>query len=181
MPTIKSLVEEVMTRALIAYVSRRLRREVRKCSTIEDYVDLSYNFHSRLKLPRARDIFSIKPSQIKEEITELFNILVKLRPKSLLEIGTAEGDTLFLFCQVVSPHAKIISIDLPGGPFGGGYLSWKIPPYKSSTKEKQKLYLVRADSHDNKTLEVVKKILSGEMLDFLFIDGDHTYERVKRF
>jgi len=42
------------------------------------------------------------------------------------------------------------------------------------------LYLIRGDSHDSRTLERVKKILGGEELDFLFIDGDHTYEGVRR-
>jgi predicted O-methyltransferase YrrM len=31
-----------------------------------------------------------------------------------------------------------------------------------------------------KTLEEVKRILGGEKADFLFIDGDYTYEGVKR-
>ena len=42
------------------------------------------------------------------------------------------------------------------------------------------MYLIRGDSHDSRTLERVKKILGGEELDFLFIDGDHTYEGVRR-
>jgi len=30
-----------------------------------------------------------------------------------------KGDVLFLFTKFASEDAKIISIDLPGGPFGG--------------------------------------------------------------
>jgi len=82
--------------------------------------------------------------------------------------------------MVSDPSAKIISIDLPGGPFGGGYPCWKIPLYKSFAKDRQKIYLIRKDSHDLKTLEKVKEILKGEMLDFLFIDRDHSYEGVKK-
>ena len=45
----------------------------------------------------------------------------KRKPRFLLEIGTARGGTLFLFTRVSSSDALIISVDLPGGLFGGGY------------------------------------------------------------
>ncbi|MEM4488736.1 MAG: class I SAM-dependent methyltransferase [Desulfurococcaceae archaeon] len=51
---------------------------------------------------------------------------------------------------------------------------------ESFAKERQRIHLIRADSHDPKTLEFVKRILGNGKLDFLFIDGDHTYEGVKR-
>ena len=38
---------------------------------------------------------------------------------------------------------------------------------------------IRADSHNPDTLERVKSIFEEE-IDFLFIDGDHTYEGVKQ-
>jgi len=175
---VKALLESVVGRALLSYIIRKLREEVNKCSNVRDYVDLSYSFHLRLELPFK--LFSIQPVQIKEEIIQLLNILAKVNPRTLLEIGTAEGGTLFLFCQVASPDATIISVDLPGRLFGGGYPEWRIPLYKSFAKERQKIHLIKADSHDPKTLEIVKRILSGGKLDFLFIDGDHTYEGVKR-
>ena len=42
----------------------------------------------------------------------------------------------------------------------------------------QKIHLIRADSHKVKTLEQVKAILGGKGLDFLFIDGEHSYDGV---
>src|SRR6185437_13459100 len=44
----------------------------------------------------------------------------------------------------------------------------------------QKLKLLRGDSHDPKMLAAIEKILGDEKLDLLFIDGDHTYEGVRR-
>ena len=40
------------------------------------------------------------------------------------------------------------------------------------------LYTVPKSSHDEVTFQVVKTLLDGS-IDFLFIDGDHTYEGVK--
>jgi cephalosporin hydroxylase len=106
-------------------------------------------------------------------------LVAGLRPRVVLEIGTERGGTLFLFTRVADPNAKIISLDLPDGPFGGGYPRWKVPLYKSFAKGRQKIYLLRRDSHDPRTLEEVERILGDEKVDFLFIDGDHTYEGVK--
>lgn len=118
--------------------------------------------------------------QIKQEFIELLKIFQELNPKYIMEIGTAYGGTLFCFCKLAPEDATIISLDLPEGPFGGGYPEWKISIYQAFAKENQKLYLLRKDSHMEETLEEVRKILNSNQLDFLFIDGDHTYEGVKK-
>ncbi len=40
--------------------------------------------------------------------------------------------------------------------------------------------LLRGDSHADEMLNRVKAALRDQALDYLFIDGDHTYEGVKR-
>ncbi len=80
---------------------------------------------------------------------------------------------------MAEPDATIISVDLPGGKFGGGYPRWKDALFKSFARGWQEIHLIRADSHDAETLETVKEILGCRKVDFLFIDGDHTYEGVK--
>ena len=142
-------------------------QNINQLKSLADLLNFAYSFK----------VFelTLRPSQIKEEILKLLELLKDIEPKVVLEIGTAEGGTLFLFTRVASSDATIISIDLPGGMFGGGYPAWKIPLYKSFARAKQKIYLIRADSHNYKTLDKVKEILNGRSVDFLFIDGDHTY------
>jgi len=122
----------------------------------------------------------IKPAQVKSEITKLVTIIKELRPENILEIGTARGGTLFLFSQLSSPNAHIISIDLPGGKFGGGYSKHRTSLYKTFVKKNQKIDLLRVDSHADSSIKKLKELIGNNKLDFLFIDGDHTYDGVKR-
>ena len=118
--------------------------------------------------------------QVRSEILQLGKLLKELAPRRTLEIGTNYGGTLFLLCTVSAPEAKIISVDLPFGPFGGGYPARKIPIFRQFPKSGQELHLIRADSHREETKERLLRLLRGERLDFLFIDADHTYEGVSR-
>jgi cephalosporin hydroxylase len=150
----------------------RFKALSRNILDLNDAVNFAFDFHYFG--------LSIKPLQVREEVLDLLRLVKELNPRVILEIGTTRGGTLFLFTRVASPDAIIISIDLPGGMFGGGYPAWKISLYKSFAIYDQRIYLIRADSHDPETLSDIKKILNGRSVDFLFIDGDHTYEGVKK-
>ena len=118
--------------------------------------------------------------QKKEEIIMLMEILQKQKPKYVLEIGTAGGGSLFMLSQGIEDDSILISIDLPNGQFGGGYPDNRITLYKSFAKTSQKIKLIRKDSHSLESLKSVKKILKENSLDFIFIDGDHSYDGVKK-
>ncbi|MBS7635674.1 class I SAM-dependent methyltransferase [Candidatus Bathyarchaeota archaeon] len=149
-----------------------MKREIKRINNIYGAVEFAFSFQYLT--------FSIKPAQVEYEIIKLLEIVKELEPKLILEIGTAGGGTLFLFSRIADPEATILSIDLPGGAFGGGYPEWKMSLFQGFAKNGQKIKLLRADSHDLNTLRRVKEILGDALLDFLFIDGDHTYEGVKR-
>jgi len=135
------------------------------------------------KLFNGRSILSIfyEPQQIRYEVElKLIKILERLRPRLILEIGTARGRTILLWTRVAFNDATIISIVLLGGPFGGECPYFRGITYRFFSIDKQKIHLIRGDSHNPRTLEKVKKILRGKELNFLFIDGDHTYEGVRK-
>jgi glycosyltransferase involved in cell wall biosynthesis/predicted O-methyltransferase YrrM len=117
--------------------------------------------------------------QIESEIRSFLSLARDIKPKYMLEIGTANGGNLFLLSNIVHPGGIVMSIDLPGGDFGGGYFSRKQSLFKKFTGTDRSIFLVRGNSHDNESLRKIETVLRKEKLDLLFIDGDHTYEGVK--
>ncbi len=156
--------------------AHKLKLEALACNdNVECIVNLAFNY----KFKHMGRIIDIKPMQIYSEILEFSKIVYRVKPKYILEIRTANGGTLFILSRLASRNATIISIDLPGGAFGGGYAFWRTPLYKAFKKSKQKLYLLRTNSHSREAVEKIKNILGGNKLDLIFIDGDHSYEGVK--
>jgi predicted O-methyltransferase YrrM len=114
--------------------------------------------------------------QIDEEFLALLNYLKSLKLQHFLEIGTALGGAFYALSQI--SDGKGISIDLPGGTFGGisyeqmAQRNAKLKTYKKNS------YFLADDSHNLNTFNRVKRILGKEKLDLCFIDGDHTYNGV---
>jgi predicted O-methyltransferase YrrM len=157
---------------------RQLQKLAEECKDdTERIVGLAFDFkYSYPFLPA----YTVTPYQIREELAGLARVFKEKNPKYIMEIGTANGGTLFLWCRLSSDNASIISIDLPGGILGGDFHYWREPLYMDFKKPGQKLSLLREDSHSEKTLKQVNKLLKNNKIDFLFIDGDHGYEGVKR-
>lgn len=122
----------------------------------------------------------IKPLQVRSEILQLINMIHPCPPEWVLEIGTSNGGTLFLWSRIAAQNARLISIDLPLGRYGGGYPAWKRYFYRSFARSNQDIVLIRADSHAPATREKIAAILQENRLDLLFIDGDHSYEGVTK-
>jgi cephalosporin hydroxylase len=113
------------------------------------------------------------------ELAPLIGLLRRRSPRVVVEIGTARGGTLYAWCQLADPRALLVSIDLPSGPFGGGYTPDDVLTFRAYGRPDQRLHFIRADSHENETRQTLEKILNGEEIDFLMIDGDHTFEGVR--
>lgn len=122
----------------------------------------------------------LRPIQIPEEFIKLLQKIPEIQPKVVMEIGTATGGSLLSFCKLAPEDATIISIDLPGGRFGGGYPEWETDIFKMFSGKNQSLHLIRGDSHSENTKDEILKILDGRKVDFMFIDGDHEYAGVKK-
>jgi len=119
--------------------------------------------------------YDIGMVQQRNEIESLIKFLDDKNIKNFLEIGTDSGGTFYLFTKIST--GKKISLDIPHGRFGVD--TFDIDARNSLMQSwSDNVHIISGDSHKMESLNQVKKILDGEMLDLLFIDGDHTYTGV---
>jgi predicted O-methyltransferase YrrM len=86
----------------------------------------------------------------------------------VLEIGTWKGFSTELWWNELQPHLLITLEKDNENPDGIRIISNNIH------------YLFNSDSHDINVIQTVKRILDNQPVNFLFIDGDHSYNGVKQ-
>ncbi len=117
------------------------------------------------------------------EFEKLLEIYEKLDPQAVLEIGSFFGGTLYYWLNLGSPQI-MTCVDLPIESNDGRYQqmleSRKLWDQwiKNSGTYNFKFHDIKGDST---SLYVINKVynLNPHGIDFLFIDGDHSYEGVK--
>ena len=115
-----------------------------------------------------------------QKISELGRLIALLRRRKLrtvVEIGTLRGGTLWLWCQLATENARIVSIDLPAKSAAGRRQQGNLKKHAIAS---QRLDFIRNDSQKEVTRAQLLRLLDGDAIDFLFIDGDHRYEAVRR-
>ncbi len=169
---VELLYESVVLTVAMGHIVNSFKSGSKKLEDLKALVDFGFGFSSLG--------FSCRPVQLRSEITALLEILDKRHVRAMLEIGTDRGGTLFLFSRISAPGAKIVSINLPWSKLNAYCMRYRNILYKSFATGGQEMCLLTGSSHEPSTLSEVRKFLSREKLDFLFIDGDHSYEGVKR-
>jgi cephalosporin hydroxylase len=127
-------------------------------------------------------------SQNLNEFTELLKEFQKLKVSRFIEIGSLYGWTLQHFIHYSEESSTAVAIDLPVRHFVGPY-DWRVQKQESNYKnvwpkwakeKKCKLYLLPTSSYNEETIKQVKTIFKGDLVDFVFIDGDHRYDAIKK-
>ena len=122
----------------------------------------------------------IQPGQANEEILWLLERVRAMQPRVVVEIGTDEGGRLFLWTRAAAGDAHLVAIDTR--PLGRlGRLSVYAVVRRCFARDGQRVDLLfTRDSHDPRTVEQLTRLLGAAPVDFLFIDGDHSYDGVKQ-
>lgn len=103
----------------------------------------------------------------------------ELRCKNIMEIGSYLGGNFYVMCKLSNPSGLKISLDWP--LCQDQIVQIKLNnAYAKMKSFADDVYLVHTDSHQIESKNQISSILGEEKLDFLFIDGDHTYDGVKQ-
>lgn len=113
----------------------------------------------------------MKISQHPEEIGALVEALEVIKPKIILEIGIDWGGTFSQWCKIAGADGLVIGVDREEKT--AAKIETNCGDFGQAAK------IIIGDSIEPETLAKVKDILSGRPVDFLFIDGDHSYKGVK--
>jgi predicted O-methyltransferase YrrM len=171
---------------ILLRVPRRLRHEIsvrRAASELRVGAPRSLDKALDYAFSATPGSFELSPVQIRSEIRDLLALVQRLRPKVVLEIGTARGGTLFLLTRVAAPDATFVSVDLSSRTdrrFAGRDVRRRRPLFRSFALDRQRIHFLVGDSHAVRTFKHVERKLGGRKVDLLFIDGDHTAEGVRR-
>jgi len=130
---------------------------------------------------------NILESQNEEEFVELLQIFKNLSPAAVIEIGSLYGWSLKHWMFNSIDGAEILSIDYPVRDFCGPADPRAVVQDRIKKEEwpqwsrdsRTKLYYIEGRSQDARVVEkAIGMFPSG--VDFLFIDGDHSFEGVKQ-
>ena len=147
----------------IQYSRRIVSGEITKLQQQSDEIytfDDAYDFANR----------HIKSYQIRSEIKDLVSLIREKKPKTYVEIGTADGGTHYLIRKLCKSITLSVAIDTD---IRNQFLIDRITQTKSS-------HYILGFSNHRKTIRRINLIFNGtQTLDVLFIDGDHSYEGVK--
>lgn len=112
--------------------------------------------------------------QNREEITWMAEEVKKIEPKHILEIGTERGGSMYIWDKI-SYRGKRIAVDMCDEHTK---MFRELAFKKAGTFNN--ITFIEANSHHKETYDKVVKALAGAKVDFLFLDGDHSYEGVKQ-
>jgi cephalosporin hydroxylase len=135
-------------------------------------------------------------SQRRAEITTLWELYHRAKPKVVVEIGVAQGGTWASWCYLGEPDATLIGIDRcvddcrprRGGPVSHTIARPSLMDKSTSQgggmyacgKEGQKIIPINGWSYSPAVLEELTLVLKGRKIDWLFHDASHAADMSRK-
>jgi len=117
-------------------------------------------------------LYRVNSVQRRSEILSLVQRVNALEPKMILEIGTCNGGTLFMWANIASQ--LVVTCDL----FKNDYRS-ELYAHFPSPKSDCRVMALTGNSHDPDFKRRVFEKFGDNKIDYLFIDGDHSEQGVR--
>lgn len=118
----------------------------------------------------------VQPDQFQVEFDALLALYRALKPRRVLEIGVREGGTLYQWIKHAPADTEFVAIDLPGVAWGRWINANPHTFCEWAGQFGSRLNFIRGDSHDWNNWAAAAEFAP---FDFVFIDGDHSYNGVK--
>jgi len=144
---------------------------------IEDYLERGIANKSNEVI--IQESYELGMVQNHSEILNATEFIKNFKIKNFIEIGTDQGGTFAIWSKISAEDGIRISVDLPHGEFGRNDYNVNLRDLHLKSLGSN-VHMIHGDSHSAEIKYRVNKILNNSKVDFLFIDGDHTYEGVKR-
>lgn len=145
-------------------ISKDLIKKTKDITTMDTAIEFSQRFNYFG--------FSIEPLQNKEEFLAFYSLLKKKigQVRYIIEIGTANGGTLFLWSRIVEEDSMILTVDIRK------YKKWQYDIFTSFTNihNNSVIRFISGDTKDPSTYYEACKMFKNISIDLLFIDGDHS-------
>lgn len=115
--------------------------------------------------------------QYRKEFFQLLELYKRLAPKCVVEVGSFKGGSLYYWLQNAQPGAQVVSVDLGPEFWPEADQGFDKSIWTSWVPQGVHLHIINGNSRDPDVVQYVREICPK--VDFLFIDGDHSYEGVK--
>jgi predicted O-methyltransferase YrrM len=155
-----------------AYGSRAASRA--PWATVREYLQSPRRAHAWMDAQRLGIV------QVRAEALCLLRLVERSRPRTVLEIGTLHGGSLLLWARAAASDATLISVDRPPWEVDDPAERAKRAAIERVGSRHQRVRTLRGDSHDPALQQQARLLLDATAVDFLFLDGDHSYDGVAR-
>lgn len=119
----------------------------------------------------------IAPAQYETEFTALLDIYRELQPEYVVEIGSWKGGTLWHWLNNAPQGAHVVSVNLNPKQWMSPDPAFKNTIWKGWIPEGVTLQAITGNSTSPSVIAKVQA--ASPFIDFLFLDGDHSYEGIK--